>query len=367
MSSQNSEMSVSLQLPHLDGKHTRALRLSAEFVVPARGVTAIFGPSGCGKTTLLRCMAGLERHTQGIMSVSGETWQNQHVFVPAHKRPIGYVFQEAGLFPHLSVNGNLQYAVKRATPKPSVTEVDDIVALLDIAQCLHQKPAQLSGGEQQRVAIARALLIKPKVLFMDEPLASLDHTRKQELLPYLEQLKQHYELPIFYVSHSADEIARLADSVVVLDQGRTVIAGPLCETLSQINTPIALGEDIGVVVDGVITDKDTQWSLCRITLGDASLWVKDAGLALETAIRLRILAKDVSITLSEQKDSSILNRIPMTITDVQDDSDAATALIRLSTRNTSLIARITKKSLFDLKIDKGANVWAQIKAAAIVR
>lgn len=211
--------------------------LNLDLNLPARGVTAIFGESGSGKTTLLRCVAGLERAQHGRLTIKGEVWQDEQTFLPVYKRPLGYVFQEASLFPHLSVLGNLRYGLTRSKTEQSVS-LDQAVGLLGIGHLLDRKPDRLSGGERQRVGIARALAVSPRLLLMDEPLAALDMARKQEILPYLERLHDELEFPVLYVTHSPDEVARLADQLVVMENGRVLAHGPLAETLSRLDQPI---------------------------------------------------------------------------------------------------------------------------------
>ena len=193
--------------------------LDVDLDLPGRGVTALFGPSGSGKTTLLRAIAGLEHAPGGALAVNGDVWQDTVRFVPTHKRSLGYVFQEASLFPHLSVQGNLQYGQKRVPVAQRRVSLDQAIALLDIGHLLDRKPARLSGGERQRIGIARALATSPRLLLMDEPLAALDHARKQEILPYLERLHDELDIPVLYVSHAPDEVARLADHIVGVARG----------------------------------------------------------------------------------------------------------------------------------------------------
>ena len=212
--------------------------------IPAKGVTAIYGHSGSGKTSLLRCIAGLEKAPNGSLAIHKDdwqaTWQDSNIFLPVHKRPIGYVFQEASLFAHLNAEKNLRYAIKRADKKVTQEFYQRVIAVMGINDILERYPNQLSGGERQRIAIARALLIQPRLLLMDEPLAALDHQRKQEILPYLEKLQQSFDIPILYVSHSMDEVARLADHIVVLDQGKVIAEGKLTDVFSVSYTHLTL-------------------------------------------------------------------------------------------------------------------------------
>lgn len=234
--------------------------LDVDLQLPGRGVTALFGHSGSGKTTLLRCVAGLERSDQGELTVNGERWQNsaQNLFVPPHRRPIGYVFQEANLFTHLSVRRNLEFGMRRVPAPQRRVALEQAVELLGIDHLLERMPDRLSGGERQRVGIARALLTSPRLLLMDEPLAALDLKRKSEILPYLERLHDELDIPVLYVSHSPDEVARLADHVVLLEQGRAIAQGELRETLARLDLPTAFSDDAGVVIEGEIAGHDAE-------------------------------------------------------------------------------------------------------------
>ncbi len=238
---------------------------------------------------------------------------------------------------------------------------------MGIESLLERYPAHLSGGERQRVAIARALLIQPKLLLMDEPLAALDTARKQEILPYLERLRSHFELPIFYVSHSLDEVARLADHIIMLDQGRLVAQGGVKELFSRIDLPVHLNEDAGVVIQGKVIERDTHWHLMRVGFKGGELWLRDGGDILNKAVRVRVLARDVSLTLTYQEDSSILNRLHAQVVDILADDDKAMSLVRLQVGDEYLIARVTKRSVANLNLILGNKVWAQIKSVAIVR
>jgi molybdate transport system ATP-binding protein len=346
--------------------------LDVDLALPATGITALFGPSGSGKTTLLRAIAGLERVPDGQLVVAGATWQDAATWLPTHRRPIGYVFQEASLFPHLSVRGNLDYGWKRAGHRPASADFSGIVDLLGIGHLLERVPDGLSGGERQRVAIARALLTQPRLLLMDEPLAALDPARKQEILPYLEQLHETLKIPILYVSHAPDEVARLADHLVVLDAGKVLASGPLAATLARIDLPIRLGEDAGVVLEGRVVERDETWHLARVALGDgtegeaAQLWVRDGGHAIGRRLRVRVLARDVSIAREKILATSILNTLQARVVALADDAHPAQALVQLSVGDALLVARLTRRSAAALELRPGQAVWAQIKTAALI-
>lgn len=343
--------------------------LDVDLDLPARGVTALFGHSGSGKTTLLRCMAGLERAPQGQLTVHGEVWQDDgksgRHWLPTHHRPLGYVFQEASLFPHLTVLGNLRYGLKRTSDAQRVS-LDQAITLLGIDPLLARKPDQLSGGERQRVGMARALALSPRLLLMDEPLAALDLKRKEEILPYLERLHAELDIPVLYVSHSPDEVARLADHIVVMEAGRAVAAGPLTDTLARLDLPIQLGEDVGVVLDAVVVERDLAWHLARVEFQGGSLWVRDGGHAVGHRVRVRILARDVSIALEKVDGISIQNCLSATVEDMAGDHHPALSLMRLKVGASPLLARLTQRSAAGLGLAPGKAVWVQIKAVALI-
>ncbi|BCB26012.1 molybdenum import ATP-binding protein ModC [Sulfurimicrobium lacus] len=340
--------------------------LDVDIKLPGRGVTALFGHSGSGKTTLLRCLAGLERAPDGYLVLDGEVWQDGPLFVPTHKRPLGYVFQEASLFAHLSVRRNLEYGLRRIADGARRVSLEHAIELLGIGHLLERMPERLSGGERQRVAIARALAVSPRILLMDEPLAALDLARKQEILPYLERLHDELEIPLIYVSHSPDEVARLADHIVVMDAGRAVAAGPLVETLARLDLPIHLGEDAGVVLDGVLAQRDEIWHLARVDFPGGSLWVREHGVPLGHHVRVRILARDVSLALEHVDHTSIQNLLSGTVEAIGEDSHPALALVRVRVGESALVARLTRRSVAALDLSPGRPVWAQVKSVALI-
>jgi molybdate transport system ATP-binding protein len=343
--------------------------LDVALALPARGVTALFGPSGCGKTTLLRALAGLER-AAGRVALGGELWQDdaRGVFVPTHQRAIGYVIQEAALFPHLDVRRNLAYGLKRIAPAVRRIPLDQVVSLLGIGHLLGRRPGTLSGGERQRVAIARALATSPRLLLMDEPLAALDARRKAEVLPYLDALHEQLGIPIVYVSHAIDEVAHLADHLVLLDAGQVLADGPLPDMLARLDLPVAQGDEAGVVLDAVVGARDAQWQLARLDVdGQAChLWSRDTGLALGRRVRLRVLARDVSLTRSPQEGTSIGNQLPGTVEAIGDDAHPALALVRVRVGRVPVVARLTRRSAHALALAEGMPVWAQVKTVALM-
>lgn len=352
--------------------------LDVDLNLPGAGVTALFGPSGSGKTTLLRAIAGLERVPGGWLSLAGEIWQDATTWLPTHRRPLGHVFQEASLFPHLSVRGNLDYGMRRSRRRlllacgltgrrPASADFGGIVDLLGIGHLLEREPERLSGGERQRVALARALLTQPRLLLMDEPLAALDLPRKQEILPYLERLRAELKIPILYVSHAPDEVARLADHIVVLETGGVLAQGPLKQVLADVATPIRLGEDAGAVIEGTLAERDSRWHLARVDFSGGSLWVRDEGHDMGRPVRLRVLARDVSIALQPAcGDTSIVNHLPVRVEAIGHDVHPALALVRLSVNSQSLVARVTQRSVEALMLEPGKLAWAQIKAVAVI-
>jgi molybdate transport system ATP-binding protein len=346
--------------------HYDRFTLDVDLDLPGKGVTALFGPSGCGKTTLLRCMAGLTRAAKGQLTVQGTVWQDDRIFMPTHQRPLGYVFQEANLFAHLNVQRNLLYGQARVPSAERRVTLDSVVELLGIAHLLERMPQGLSGGERQRVAIARALLTSPRLLLMDEPLAALDLARKNEFLPYLERLHDELDIPVLYVSHAPDEVARLADHLVVMQEGRAVATGPLTETLARLDLPIHLGEDAGVVLRAVVVEIDVAWHLARVEFPGGSLWVRDAGHAIGHPVRVRILARDVSIALAPVAGVSIQNCLPATVEQMAQDYHPALALLRLRLGESPLLARLTQRSAAALELAPDKRVWVQIKAVALI-
>lgn len=345
-----------------------AFALDVDLQLPAQSITVLFGASGSGKTTLLRCVAGLERAQAGYIRIGEALWQDdtQGVFVPTWKRAVGYVFQEASLFEHLSVQGNLEYGLRRLRGAAQPIQRDTAIALLGLETLLQRRPQQLSGGERQRVAIARALCAQPELLLLDEPLASLDQARREEILPWLERLRHELHLPMLYVTHAADEVARLADTLVVLDKGRVVQAGPVTQVLSQIDTPITLGDDVGALLEARLTERDARWHLARVSFDGGSLCLRDTPRALGEAVRLRILARDVSIATQAPQHTSIQNVLPCVIEAIQGDAHPSQVLVRLRCGQAVLLARITARAADVLQLHTGMAVWAQVKAVALV-
>nr|WP_218626599.1 molybdenum ABC transporter ATP-binding protein [Pseudomonas sp. dw_358] len=344
--------------------------LDLDLRLPGRGVSALFGPSGSGKTTVLRCLAGLVKAPQAYVRVNGEIWQDSRigVFVPPHRRPIGYVFQEASLFSHLSVRRNLEYGWRRIAGRERRVQLDSACELLGITHLLDRQPLHLSGGERQRVGIARALLTSPRLLLMDEPLAALDSQRKAEILPYLERLHDELDIPVVYVTHAHDEVARLADHLVMLEDGKLLASGPVGATFARLDLPTALQDDAGVVVQGRVSGYDPAYQLLTLTLPQCTLSVKVAHtmLPMGTPVRFKVQARDVSLSLSGDDPSSILNRLPVTVTATLPAHHPAHVIVSLDAAGTPMLARITRYSSDALGVQPGKVLWAQIKSVALL-
>ncbi|MEL0166647.1 MAG: molybdenum ABC transporter ATP-binding protein [Pseudomonadaceae bacterium] len=343
--------------------------LDLDLTLPARGVSAIVGPSGSGKTTLLRCIAGLERAAQALIEVNDSCWQDSQrgIWLAPHQRALGYVFQEASLFAHLDVQGNLDYGRRRSRAPADATQLGQIVELLGIGHLLKRDTASLSGGERQRVGIARALLGNPRVLLMDEPLTALDPQRKAEILPYLERLHGELEIPLLYVSHSPDEVARLADHLVLLDSGRLQASGPLQALLPRLDLPLARSDDARVVLEGVVSNYQPDYQLLSLQLADAEqLQIVHHALAQGTQVRVAIQARDVSLALERPQHSSMLNLLPARISAIEPADGAAQMLVQLDVQGQPLLARVTRYSADQLGLTVGQQLWAQIKAVAVL-
>lgn len=345
-----------------------AFKLDVDLSLPGRGVTALFGPSGSGKTTCLRAMTGLERFPGSYLEVNGEVWQDdeRNIFLPTFKRPLGYVFQEASLFPHLSVQRNLEYGMRRVPRAMHQVSLDQAVALLDIGHLLQRNPDKLSGGERQRVAIARALATSPRILLMDEPLAALDSKRKEEIMPYLERLHDELDIPVIYVSHSSDEVARLADHLVLLENGKVVASGATSDLMTRLDLNFAHGDTASALVAATVTAHDASFHLTSAEFSGGQLLLPQQAATIGQQIRVRIQARDVSLSLTPQRDSSILNIVPAIVAELSDDA-AGQVMIGLDANSTRLLARITRKSCEAMGLALGTPVFAQIKGIAILK
>ncbi len=340
--------------------------------LPTRGITALFGPSGCGKTTVLRCVAGLEA-LPGNIRVGSETWQDTATgtFLPAHERHVGYVFQEASLFPHLSVRDNLLYGARRVKGASSRgPSLDDIVDLLGVRPLLDRASTVLSGGERQRVAVGRALLSQPRVLLMDEPLSALDQLTKNEILPYFEMMHERLQIPVLYVSHDMAEIERLADTLVLMKDGRALATGPLKDLQTDPHLPLLSSREASVVLDGTVRRFDEDFQLTELDVDGGHLIVPGLHGSIGDRRRLRIAASDVSLARTRAADSTIVNCLAVRIASIEGglDHPQATAILALGADGggARIAARITRKSRMALGLEPGDTVIAQIKSVALV-
>lgn len=348
-----------------------AFPLDIAFDAPMHGLTALFGPSGSGKTTVLRCIAGLQ-HVPGRLALGAEVWQDERIFRRTHERPIGYVFQEASLFPHMSVRDNLVYGRTRALrtgAAEAITETD-VVSFLGLERLLDRAPRNLSGGERQRVAMGRALLSQPKLLLMDEPLAALDHNSKEEILPYFETLHERLSIPMLYVSHDLSEVQRLADTIVLLDKGKVVAAGPLADVLIDVNLPSARRPDASAMLDAVVGPYDSRYSLTHVEVPGGSLVVPGRIGEPGTHRRVRVAAADVSLSVSRPSETTISNVLPVRLLEVRPIDDAQVNVLLLLGHEgdgARMLARVTRRSLEALSLAPGQRIYAQVKAVSMLR
>jgi molybdate transport system ATP-binding protein len=348
-----------------------AFALDAGFEAPMRGVSALFGPSGCGKTTVLRCIAGLQVMQDGYLSIGGEVWQDGLAFRPPHERSVGYVFQEASLFPHLSVRGNLLYGHRRALRRGATegARFADVVDLLGMQPLLDRSPMRLSGGERQRVAIGRALLSQPRLLLMDEPLAGLDRLSKDEILPYLEALHTALSIPILYVSHDLAEVERLADHLVLLEAGRVVAHGPLEEVQADPALPVARLPEAAVALNATVTSYDGEYGLTTFAIDGGTIIAPGQYGGPGTPQRVRIGASDVSLARQNPGPSTILNVLPARVAAAEpQDAAQMNVVVRLGKagEGARLLARVTRKSWAALGVRPGDLVHVQVKSVALV-
>ena len=339
--------------------------LDVDLSLPSSGVTSLFGPSGCGKTTLIRAIAGLDRHPDGFLKVGDETWQDRNHFLPVHQRPLGYVFQESSLFEHLNVMRNLKYGVKRVEKGGRNVSLDKAIDLLEIGGLLERMPNTLSGGERQRVAIARALAVSPKLLLLDEPLAAVDVTRKHEIIPYIESLHRELDIPTIHVSHLPEEVARLADHLILMDGGRVIASGDVHDVFTRLDLPLAHGFDAASIIEAEVTGHDEDYQLTRLAFAGGAIMMTRLALSVGQSARLRLAARDVSLTLEHQSNTSILNIIPVTVDAIELTGDAQVT-VRLLATGQPILACITRKSADQLDLKPGKQVFAQIKSIALL-
>ena len=341
--------------------------LEVDLKLPAHGITVLFGPSGSGKTTVLRCVAGLEQ-ASGIVALDDDIWQDSRskIFKPTWQREIGYVFQEASLFEHMDVRRNLNFGLRRIHRSGGTRTLDAAVEMLGIGHLLGRSVESLSGGERQRVAIARSLATQPKLLLLDEPLASLDIARRREVLPWLERLHAELKIPVLYVTHSVDELARLADHVVMLEKGSVIASGSLIELMASLDVSAAIGDEAGIVASGEIVARDDADHMTQIRFGAGTVWGRDQGLSIGQSVRLRILARDVSLSLALHEDTTIQNRFQGVIESIESDTHPSQALVRVRCGSTVMLSRVTRRALQQLVLQVGSAVWCQVKSVALI-
>lgn len=344
----------------------RAFHLRVDLRLPATGVTVLFGPSGSGKTTVLRCVAGLER-SRGRVLIGREVWQDSDSgrWLPTWERDLGYVFQEASLFEHMDVLANLRFGMERVKKTDGQQALDAAVEMLGIGHLLKRKPQSLSGGERQRVALARALATQPRLVLLDEPLASLDGARREDILPWLERMHTELRIPVLYVTHSMQELTRLADHVVLMDGGQVRLDGPVSQILSDPGFAAAVGGEAGAVLTGLIKSHDDDFHLTCVDLQGDELWVRKRQARNGTVVRLHIHADDVSLVMTRPLDTSIQNVLRGVIESIDDDSHPASCLVRVRHVGQFLVARVTRKAVASLKLKEGVGVWMQIKTVAL--
>ncbi len=357
----SAQFHLCVQLPRAD------FSLDVDVRLPAHGITAVYGVSGSGKTSVLRAVAGLEPLARGRIALAGQVWQDdaQGICWPTHQRPVGYVFQEASLFEHLDVQGNLNFGLSRSAGEQRTLNV--AIELLGIGALLKRRVQQLSGGERQRVAIARALATQPALLLLDEPLAALDAARRQDILPWLEKMRDELQLPMLYVTHAMDEVARLADTVLLLHQGRVQALGPVSAVLAGSDSALLLGEEVGALLEAHVQVLDAAWHLAQVGFAGGAMWLRDSGLALGQRVRLRVLARDVSINLHPGSGTSIQNHLPCVVESFTPDPHPSQVVVRLACGASVLVARVTARAVHELGLSVGQAVWAQVKSVALVK
>jgi molybdate transport system ATP-binding protein len=341
--------------------------LEAEFAASTPGVTALFGRSGSGKTTVINLIAGLLEPDRGRIAVDGTVLHDSDrgASIPPQRRRIGYVFQDALLFPHLDVEANLRYGQRRATPRGSRAELLEAAALLGLTDLLARRPHQLSGGERQRVSLGRALLSRPRLLLLDEPLSSLDAARREELLPWFEGLRDRHAIPIVYVSHEFEEVVRLANHVVLLERGRVAAQGNICDLALVPQLRAVLGPDlVGAVVDGWTESVDPSTRLARIRIGHSMVTASGPDLRVGQAVRMQLLARDLILATTRPTGLSVRNEIEGTIRAVIDDGPDA-VLVEVDAGGPVLLARVTRPAAADLSLEPGRRIWVLVKALSL--
>lgn len=333
------------------------------------GVTALFGRSGSGKTSLINMIAGLLRPDRGAIDIDGKRLFDSAagIDIPVEQRRVGYVFQEGRLFPHLTVRRNLLYGHALTSAAERYVHLDQVVELLGLEHLLERRPGALSGGEKQRVAIGRALLASPRLLLLDEPLAALDNFRKGEVLQYIERLHDEFRIPIIYVSHAIEEVTRLADTMVVLSEGKSLAAGPVSEIMSRLDLAPYTGRfEAGAVIEARVAAQDLDYDLTRLEFAGGQLFVSNLDALIGEPVRVRIRARDVAIALQKPREASFLNVLDGRIAEIS-HADGAAVDVRIDVAGTPLLARVTRRSMDDLALRPGTAVYALIKAVSLDR
>jgi molybdate transport system ATP-binding protein len=347
-------------------KQLGAFALNVRFELPTPGVAALFGRSGCGKSTVVNIIAGLLRPDSARVVLDDTVLDDtrQAIEVPPERRRIGYVFQDARLFPHLSVAANLRYAEKRAAGTPFV-DLGRVTALLDLNALMERRTHQLSGGERQRVAIGRALLTQPHLLLLDEPLAALDEERREDVLPYLETLRDQLAVPMVYVTHDFSEVLRLATHLVLMDAGAVVAQGEVGEMSLDPRLRSIIGPDeVGAIIEGVVLGTDAASRLTRVRVGHGELRVHAGSLSAGTALRVQLLARDIIVSTQMPRHLSVRNNLAGVVTSIQDD-DFESDLVTIDIGGEEILARITKAATFELSLQPGVNAWALVKSVSL--
>jgi molybdate transport system ATP-binding protein len=347
-------------------KRRGAFALQAQFELSTPGVVALFGRSGCGKSTLINVIAGLLEADSGRIALDDAVLLDteQHIDVPPERRRIGYVFQDAKLFPHLSVAANLRYAQDRAKVA-AYASLDLVADLLDLGALMHRRTHQLSGGERQRVAIGRALLSQPRLLLLDEPLASLDASRREELLPYLETMRDQLAIPMVYVSHHFDDVLRLATHLVLMESGKTTAQGNLSDMSLNPGVRAIIGADaVGAIIDGTVLGADPDSGLLRVQVGHGELKVHFGKAATGAKLRVQLLARDLIVATRAPQQLSVRNSLTGVVTAITDDHEDSD-LIAIDIGGTIIMARVTKAATRELGLVAGLPVWALVKTASL--
>ena len=354
-------------------KRLESFVLDVKFEAPTPGIVALFGPSGCGKSTTINIIAGLLAPDRGEISLDDDFLLDtrRQVAVAAERRGIGYVFQDARLFPHLNVASNLRFAQRRARRAPYVS-LERVLAMLDLEPLMSRRAHELSGGERQRVAIGRALLSQPRLLLLDEPLAALDRDRREEVLPYLETLRDQLSIPMIYVSHQFDEVLRLATHLVLMQSGTVVAEGGITQMSLDPKLRALLGPDaVGAVIDGTVIGEDAASGLTRVQVGNGEIKVEAARLTAGTRMRVQLLARDVIVSTRMPQHLSVRNSLRGVITAIDDDrtakgSDLGSDLVFIDVgAGASIIARVTRAATRELGLAVGTPAWALVKAVSL--